>query len=438
MRKNVLRAALALIAALTLTFTPAPSAAACAPHTPSGCGQVRAGTDGLLYDDAGRWTMRGVAFFLPQYGINARTVRDRSYAAARADGSLAYWLDRARDGLGANALRVFVELPSRRDDGSVSTPTSHATLLDLATEAGGRGMRLGLVLHNSAAWTMTPERAAWVTGLVDAFAAQGALPLLAYVSASNEINNYCGGHARDCFDDAPGVSAQSYVNAAVEWAAQLRAAVKSRAPQLLVTVGISTEMGDTDATRAAFNFFRPDSRGRTLAQQVDFLSPHNFGGGAQGIYDDIRYAGYRGPVVLEEFGFPTDSFPRGRLFTEGPVFCRREPLRPECAETAPAFVEANIAALRARAYAGAVAWMLADVREKDGTNACADPSRPSDLWTGLFAIGGSYCAGGTYTTAVGQPKATAVRVCLFYTGDLFRCDPTLALRATIYAPVIGR
>ena len=101
-------------------------------------------------------------------------------------------------------------------------------------------------------------------------------------------------------------------------------------------------------------------------------------------------------------------------------------------------MEANLRALRARPYAGAVAWMVADVREKDAATACDDPSRPSDLWTGLFATGGSYCAGGTYSRGVGEPKATAVRVCLHYTGDPFRCDPALVVRATLYAPVIAR
>ncbi|MFO7171250.1 MAG: hypothetical protein DIU80_024740 [Chloroflexota bacterium] len=435
MPNHVLRAAMAIAAALVFLGFPLPAAAACDPARPISCGQVRVSGDSL-YDDGGRWQVRGVAFFLPQYGINANTLRDDNYAAAKADGSLAYWLDRARDGLGANLLRVFIELPQRRD-GAIYTPTSHATVYDFATEAGARGMRLGLVLHNSASWSMTPERAAWITGLIDTFAARGALPLLAYLSASNEINNYCGGHERDCFDSAPGVNAQPYVDAAVAWTAQFRAVVKARAPQLLVTVGISTEMGDTDNTRAAFNFFRPDSAGRTLASQVDFLAPHNFGGGAQGIYDDIRFVGYRGPIVLEEFGYPTDPFPVNRFFTEGPLRCRRAPLSPECFETAPYFVEANIQALRARPYAGAVAWMLADVREKNSDDACTG-GKPSDLWTGLFAIGGAYCAGGTYTRGVGQPKATAVRICLYYTGDFFRCEPSAQVRAIIYAPVISR
>jgi hypothetical protein len=414
---------------LALLGSAAPAQATCNPARPISCGQVRAGADGMLYDAAGRYTPRGVAFFLPQFGINARTLRDGNYAAAQAEGSLDFWLDRAQNGLAANLLRVFVELPFQRDDGTLFTPTSPETLYDFALAAGARGMRLGVVVQNSASWAMTAERAGWLAQTLDLFAARGALPLLAYVSASNEINNYCGGSERDCFDGD-----QAYVDNAIEWSAQLRAVVKARAPQLLVTVGISTEMGDADGTRAAFNFFRPDTRGRTLAQQVDFLAPHNFGGGAQGVFDDIRFAGYRGPVVLEEFGFPTDPFPRGRFFSEGPLICRTEPMRPECFESAPFFVEANLQALRARPYAGAVAWMLADMDEKNRADACT--SLPSDLWTGLFASGGVYCAGGTYSQARGAPKATAVRICLHYTiGDTLRCEER-PIRTTLALPII--
>src|SRR5215212_4765233 len=126
--------------------TPASAlAATCNPTLPSSCGQVRALADGTLADDSGRWTMRGVQFFLPQYGINGKTLRDDNYAAARDDRSLDFWLERAQGYLRANMLRVFVDLP---DIGSTAliTPTSYSTLYDFATAASARGMRLGLVL----------------------------------------------------------------------------------------------------------------------------------------------------------------------------------------------------------------------------------------------------------------------------------------------------
>src|SRR6476620_576426 len=68
----------------------------CNPALPSSCGPVRALAGGTLADDGGPWRMRGVQFFLPQYGINGKTLWDDNYAAARDDGSLDFWLERAQ------------------------------------------------------------------------------------------------------------------------------------------------------------------------------------------------------------------------------------------------------------------------------------------------------------------------------------------------------
>src|SRR6185436_13724318 len=142
---------IALLALLGTAGAPARAqaapAATCNPALPSSCGQVRALADGTLADDGGSWTMRGVQFFLPQYGINGKTLRDDNYAAARDDGSLDFWLERAQVYLHANMLRVFVDLPSPVSGSTtVITPTSYSTLHDFATAANTRGMRLGLVL----------------------------------------------------------------------------------------------------------------------------------------------------------------------------------------------------------------------------------------------------------------------------------------------------
>lgn len=426
---------LILLLLLTPSFLPSPVVAACAPERPSTCGQVRV-SGALLADDGGRWTPRGVQFILPEFGINPKTFRDQNYAAAIADGSLDYWLNKAQLYLRANMLRIFVEMPYI-DDGALFTPTSYAPLVDFAGRADARGMRIGLVLHNSSDWRMTPERLAWLNGLLDTLGSHGLIPVVAYVSADNEINNHCGSSGRDCFDSDAANNAQPYIDGAIDWTAQFRTVVKARAPQVLVTVGMSTEMRDVNQTRAAFNFFRTDSSGRTLAGLVDFLAPHNFGGGAAGIIDDLRFAGYTAPVMLEEFGFPSDPFPRNRLWSEGPPICRFAPLNSACFETASYFVEANIQALKTRSYAGASAWMLADMREKDVTNACLDPAVPFDLWTGLFSIGGTYCDGGTYSRGVGEPKATAVRVCAYYAGTVGLCDP-VAYPYQVYFPIMAR
>jgi hypothetical protein len=414
--------------------------AACDPALPSSCGQIRALPDATLADDGGRWTMRGVQFFLPQHGINGKTFRDDNYAAALADGSLDFWLERARGYLRANMLRVFVDLPATSivsGTTTVITPTSYSTLHSFATEANARGMRLGLVLHNSADWEMTAARAGWIAGLLDYFAARGSLPMLAYLNADNEINNHCANGGGDCFDAGPGFDAQAYVDGALEWVAQFRSLVKQRAPQMLVTAGISSEMIDMDLTRPAFNFFRPDSQGRNLAGLIDFLAPHNYTGGATAIINDLRIGtAYRGVVVLEEFGFPTDPRPRDPSWTEGPIQCWANPLLAECRATAPFFVETNLRAQRDGGYAGGSAWMLADMREKDTSSACADPKKSFALWTGLFAIGGTYCEGGTASRGAGQPKATALRVCIAYTSSFSTCSPGTPFRVRGYLPVI--
>lgn len=399
---------------------------------PLACGQVRA-SGAVLADNGGRWVMRGVQFFLPRYGINGKSFWDANYAAAAASGEIDFWLERAQRGLNANTLRLFVDLPYTADGASV-VPTSYATLYDFARRAAAHGMRLGIALHNSADWAMTPEHAAWIGGLLDDFAARSALPLIAYLNADNEINNHCGA-GNDCFDRRPGYDDAGYIAGALEWTAQFRAVVKRHAP-VLVTAGISSEVRDYDNTRAAFDYLRPDRSGRRLLSLIDMLAPHNYSGGADGVIDDLRYAGYAGPIVLEEFGYPTDPRPLNPSWTEGAATCRQTPLATACRDTAPFFVATNLAALRSRSYSGGAAWMLADVDEKNRADACT--TQRFDFWTGLFASGGAYCEGGTATRVPGAPKATAVQVCRHYGGDFFACDPSLVVRARLYLPVARR
>ncbi|MDP9312017.1 MAG: hypothetical protein M3R24_14225 [Chloroflexota bacterium] len=360
---------------------------------PRSCGQVAVrGTE--LVDARGRWPVHGVQFFLPQRGINTWTFHDSSYAATTAD--IDRWLDIARDELHVQTLRIFVELPANG-----AAPTSHATLLDFARRANERGMRLGLVLQNSSDFRMTDERRAWLTGLISYFGERDAKSLIAYVSAANEINNWCS--RRDCFDNNP-----TYVGAAIEWVAQFTDIFKRSNSGILTTVGMATEVADGDGRPAWHNFHQPDAAGRTLASLVDFLSPHNYGGAGYAIIHDLRYAlGYGGPVVLEEYGYPTDPSGSDKRYTEGPRVCRDDPWNARCVNTAPYFVELSTRALRETSYAGGVAWMLADNTVKQ----CG--SDPPDLWTGLFASGYGYC-GGTYTTVTGRPKATAYRVKLHH------------------------
>lgn len=110
-------------------------------------------------------------------------------------------------------------------------------------------------------------------------------------------------------------------------------------------------------------------------------------------------------------------------WSEGAPQCRHDPFHAVCIETAPFYVELNLNALRDTTYAGGVAWMLADIQEKELPTACDGSSIPADLWTGLFAVGGQYCDGGTLTREFGQPKATAIRICFYHTNNLALCLP---------------
>jgi hypothetical protein len=384
------------------------------------------------------WRMNGVQFFLPQFGINGKTLWDFNYAAAIDEGSLDYWLDKAV-WLRANTLRVFVDLPEVRSDGSIRTPTSYEAVYDLAERAAARGMRLGLVLHNSADWRMTSERSAWIGGLLSYFQQREVLPWIAYLSADNEINNHCRNSGRDCFDGTDQHDAQSYIDGAISWVAAFRAVAKAHAPQILVTVGISTEMIDFDGTRASFNFFRSATNGTRLVDLLDFLAPHNYSGGAAAVIADLRIgAGYTSAVVLEEYGFPTDPFPRNRLWSEGAFACRLRPLASECTNTAPFFVARSIQSVVSDGYAGSVAWTIADIREKNVSNACTRSDLPFDLWTGLFAIGGTYCDGGTFSRSAGQPKTTAILICVAYGGSLLSCDDPARPLYQTFLPGIER
>jgi hypothetical protein len=392
---------------------------------PLSCRQVYK-SGNFLFDQRGRWKLKGVQFFLPQYGINEKTFHDGNYKAAVADGSLNYWLGKA-DSLEVNMLRLFIELPSKRSDGTIKTPTSHETVYDFALKAKSRGMRLGLSLHNSADWAMTTERKNWIWGLLDYFKARKALPLIVYLNADNEINNHCNatsstGAKLDCYD----LFDNAYVNQSIDWVAAFRAAVKTSFPEMLITVGMSTEMADADSSspsHPSHNYFKKKTNTSTsLSSLVDFLSPHNYGGGAWGVLDEIRnptkqresyseYPDYLGPVVLEEYGFATDPVDVNNpnslnfFYREGIDLCYPDNNRIGCFNTASWFIVENIKAVRFNTanYAGASAWMLADMKEKDARDACT--KKPFDLWTGLFAIGGTYC-GGTINTSSGSMKNT--------------------------------
>ncbi|MBN9386987.1 MAG: fibronectin type III domain-containing protein [Chloroflexi bacterium] len=369
---------------------------------PLTCGQVyKSGY--YLYDCKGRWTVNGVQFILPDYGINGSTFNDGNYAASVSNDQVDYWLDKASNFLGAKTLRIFVDMPGD----SLPGPTSPATIYDFALRASSQGMRLGVVLHNNTSWTLTAARKQWLSDFIGYFRDRNALSLLAYLNADNEINNHCGS-GPDCYDNNP-----TYVDKANQWVADFTTYVKSQNSRLLVTVGISTEKTDGDRLAAVYDFFRKYNA-PSLAATVDFISPHNYGGGGYGLLPTLRNTlQYAGPIVLEEYGYPTDPLPSSSYFKEGGAVCRTDAYNAVCKNTAPYFVEVNARSIRentTNGYAGGSAWMVADSNSKNCTS-------PSDFYTGLFAAGGYAGCGGTLTTATGAAKNPAARIRFAYLGS---------------------
>lgn len=353
-----------------------------------------------------RWKLKGVQFILPQTGINGRTFEPSRYNAAKADGSLGFWLDNSKNYLLANTLRIFIDWPGQ------FAPTNKETVNDFLNEAAARGMRVGITFNFATSWNSTQK--AWVSELARYIRDNGGMSRVAYFNASNELNNYCGA-GNDCFRD------QTWVNGAVAYVADFNATINAVDSTVLVTVGMASENIPNAVAETMGNYFKRDNLNRNIAGIVDFLSPHNYGGAGYAIFNELRYnRAYSGPIVLEEFGFPTDNVAKDPKFTEGPTRCANDPGFPrdsaddlQCENTAPYFVEINCRAMRdlesgGNGYAGAAAWMLADVQE-NGTSC----NVAFDLYTGLFTSSRTYC-GGTYTPRGGNPKATAFRVRTHY------------------------
>ncbi|NJN67617.1 MAG: hypothetical protein HC884_13350 [Chloroflexaceae bacterium] len=405
-----------------------------------------------------KWPVYGVQFILPEYDINGESFTNAALDARGpepdGDGTRLFWLQRAANRLHARTLRIFVPMPgeSYNENGN---RVNAQKIYNFARDAEAYNMRLGIVIHNSQAFDMSAQKENWLRNLVQVFKNNDALNLIAYINADNEINHHCGGG--DCYhvDWWP-----EYAADANEWVREVVDIVKDEDPALLVTVGMATELvpGVEGMQQTIDNYFEPHED-ITLAKEVDFISPHNYGGGAYGIWDHIMTHEYPGPVVLEEYGYPTDPFVPGsntaaQYRTEGPPECRNDPWvllidgsgypTANCVETATGFIETNIRALgqdRRTDYAGGVAFMLVDTKAaaRDNFNFpddCDDPEATYDYFTGLFAIGTGedYCEpGGTRTRGLGQLKSTGFRVCLYHSNySLEKCQEKL------YLPLIRR
>lgn len=398
----------------------------CADTPPRICGQVyKSGS--YFYDYGGRWPVKGVQFFLPNCeggyancGINTETMWDDVFNNSANNEKIQCWLDVASGHpaanvlcpddyhlgyIGANTIRLFVQMGS-----SSYQPTTYYTIYRALRRASARNMRVGIVFYNNdirRGWGS--EQSNWLSGMFTYLANDPEihlnwLPVIAYVSAENEINHYslCGDNSlrRDCYDID-----WNYIDQANLWVANFGNFFRSHTPRILTTVGIVTEAPDSDGFSPMYDYHKYGYvAANILKDDVDFLSPHNYGGAAYGLRDDIRNLGNYMPLVLEEYGFPTDPYcpgcpPPTSYYQEGD---RYNPTP----YNASYFVDVNTGAILTRDYEGGIAWMLADVTNKN----CG---LPGDYYTGLFASGSGYC-GGTIITGDKQDKATAYRVQRFH------------------------
>lgn len=116
--------------------------------------------------------------------------------------------------------------------------------------------------------------------------------------------------------------------------------------------------------------------------------------------------------MLEEYGYPTDPLnPNGPdpepFHKEGcwPPENPPDACPQQAGNSASYFVNENTNAIRETAWAGGVSFMLADMRFQRNCN----PGGRSDVFTGLFPVGGanSYSGcNGTRHRDEGRPKTT--------------------------------
>ncbi len=424
---------------------------------PLHCGQVVVVGDELR-DYNGTWHVKGIHFILPQTGINGKTFEASNYCNAlrnwqtveacrdyftRRPGdiktsyrdSLEHWLGISASYFHANLLRIYVSLPDEENTGCVGC------VVDFAERADRLGIRLGIVVRNSSVgWNASAE--AFLSKLLNEFRSRQEMQLIAYISADNEINNHsdngnvkkdkgvprfsskCGGGG-SCFE-THGEGCENnleYIENALRWVRSLHNFLKIKNDYpVLLTVGIATNFTTSDFIYLS-DFFKgiakPDIE--PLASYVDFLSPHNYGDGGKRIKDALTTGRqeygiqqYSGPVVLEEYGYPTDPYHGFDKSGKSETYSART--EQEGDSTAPYYVRINASYIRSLGYAGGSAFMLADLDSAESQNTGQNPCsiKSSDFYTGLFTAKGvgvtPYPCGGTTTEPNGHDKSTGREV----------------------------
>lgn len=293
------------------------------------------------------WTFEGVHLILPSRGINGSSFSAPVLDDPHATAERAVWLDRAAQ-IGARTIRIYVDMPG---DTTVAPPPRPEQIFEFAVrELAPRDMRLALVIHNSGRFDDPGgHKMAWLRALLDCFGGRAGCavstaginqtPLLAYISADNEINIHRHAldapipgnmHCRpvepaqsviaeDCFDHPDPARRQAYAREAIAWVALVRDTMRSHSTgaAVLLTVGMSIDMDHDalgDGQSAVLDYFvrapiGPSATPTALADLVDFLAPHSYTAlPEREIVAPLRQAAplFAKPILLEEFGYPTD------------------------------------------------------------------------------------------------------------------------------------
>lgn len=143
-----------------------------------------------------------------------------------------------------------------------------------------------------------------------------------------------------------------------------------------------------------------------LFELVDFISPHNYGGRADEMIDHIRaWTGEEGEetryvaVVLEEFGYPTDSDDVNPNYDEDIAIknIRRNQSAISGENLDPDNPDPGRVVEAGSEYAGSSFFMLADLDlRKPGDKKCGNPNS-FHFFTGLFTDDNTDYCGGTRT-----------------------------------------
>ncbi|MCX6021389.1 MAG: cellulase family glycosylhydrolase [Chloroflexi bacterium] len=274
--------------------------------------------------------------------------------------------------MGANTLRIFFPFGQVTDaDGNflpepgnpaVTTLDHLEAVLALADE---QGVRASIVLFGPDAcggrtgcWSAAQER--FVTAMAAQFRERAQL---AYWSTVNEINDRQWGAAQA---DNP-----ANADLRLAWHRQIAATLRAHDPNHLISASVQTDAGDGTVERY-HDYFRPISGSPedTLANMVDFLTPHSFLGVKrpnQVMVLSLQARATGKPIVLEEIGWPTGQSARNEQFTD---------------ETQAAVIGALLAAAAGAGVmpgvAGVGVWMLVDF------NDAPDLGQPEQPYFGLF------------------------------------------------------